>query len=214
MSESPKSFFSTLPGILTGLASVIVAITGLYAATDGFNFKSLAKSEVALTPVKEVSLEDHQRQLEALKRQQELDELRIAQEKKRLLAEQELAELKAKSSSVNPLKQTVPTSATSRHLAQVGGNWSFTNMMGTYTFAIEQNGTYLSLQEFDANGTNVGNGSGTVEGRQVYLNWVEPYLFVLTLEVEASLTLSADGSTLMGTMYVDGNSIPISLFKR
>lgn len=214
MSESPKSFFSTLPGVLAGLASVIVAITGLYAATDGFTFNRSAKSDVTVNQPKEISTEDHQRQIEALKRQQELDELRISQEKKRLLAEQELAELKAKNNELSQVKHVATTPAYTGHNLQVGGNWTFTNMMGTYTFAIEQNGTYLSVQEFDANGTNVGNGSGTVEGRQVYLNWVEPYMLVLTIEVEASLTLGSDGTTLKGTMYVDGNSIPISLFKR
>lgn len=213
MSEEPKSFFSTLTGILTGLASLIVAITGLYAATDGFNFSRSAKSDV-VSPQVDPSAQEHQRQLDALKRQQELDELRIAQEKKRLLAEQELAEIKARQYAVTQAALPASTDHTAPLIAQIAGNWVFSNMIGTYTFVIDQNGSDLMIQEFDAAGTNVGNGTGTIEGRQVYLHWVEAYLIVLTIEVEAQLTLSSDGTTLIGNMYVDGNTVPLSLSKR
>ena len=45
--------------------------------------------------------------------------------------------------------------------------------------------------------TNVGNGKGTnkIEGRRVYLNRKEAYLIVLTIDMEAQLTLDSDGNT-------------------
>lgn len=216
MSDAPKSFFSSLTGILTGLASLIVAITGLYAATDGFNFSRSAKTEVINQPTVDHSAQEHQRQIEALKRQQELDELRIAQEKKRLLAEQELADIKARKQAQALVQPTLPASTPAYvpPIAQVAGSWVFSNIIGTYTFVIEQDGSNLTLQEFDAAGTNLGHGTGKIDGRQVYLNWVEAYLIVLTIDVEAHLTLGSDGTTLIGNMYVDGNTVPISLYKR
>lgn len=216
MSDAPKSFFTSLTGILTGLASLIVAITGLYAATDGFNFSRSAKTEVINQPTVDHSAQEHQRQIEALKRQQELDELRIAQEKKRLLAEQELADIKARKQAQALAQTTLPASTPAYvpSIAQVAGSWVFSNIIGTYTFVIEQDGNNLTIQEFDAAGTNLGHGTGKIDGRQVYLNWVEAYLIVLTIDVEAHLTLGSDGTTLIGNMYVDGNTVPISLYKR
>ena len=88
MSDSPKSFFSTLPGVLTGLASLIAAITGLYVATDGFK----QSTQQSAQPATEMVLDEdqHQQQIAALQRQKELDDLRINQEREKLLAEQEL----------------------------------------------------------------------------------------------------------------------------
>ena len=45
--------------------------------------------------------------------------------------------------------------------------------------------------------TNVGNGKGTnkIEGRRVYLNRKQAYLIVLTIDMEAQLTLDSDGNT-------------------
>ena len=45
--------------------------------------------------------------------------------------------------------------------------------------------------------TNVGNGKGTnkIEGRRVYLNRKDAYLIVLTIDMEAQLTLDSDGNT-------------------
>jgi hypothetical protein len=218
MSDEPKSFFNTLPGVLTGLASLIVAITGLYAATDGFNFKS-TKAEIK--QVEQPKLIDdaaeHQRQLEALKRQQELDEIRLAQEKKRLLAEQELADIKAKADKLRAQQEEDAREKARKQqaiMANVNGAWAFTNMIGTYIFQIQQDGKYLSIQEFDSDGNNVGNGSGTIDGRKVLMSLVEPYLFITTIDVEVELTLSEDGNTLRGTMLVDGNSSAITLFRR
>jgi hypothetical protein len=218
MSDEPKSFFNTLPGVLTGLASLIVAITGLYAATDGFNFKS---SKVDSKQVEQPKLVDdaaeHQRQLEALKRQQELDEIRLAQEKKRLLAEQELADIKAKADKLRAKQEEDDREKARKQqasMANVNGAWALTNMIGTYTFQIQQDGQYLSIQEFDSDGNNVGNGSGTIEGRKVLMSLVEPYLFITTIDVEVELTLSEDGNALRGTMLVDGNTSAITLFRR
>lgn len=219
MSESPKSFFNTLPGILTGLASLIVAITGLYAATDGFTFGSGTEPARQEKVVVDNSEEEHRRQLDALKRKQELDELNIALEKKRLLAEQELAALKARNAGLADSNQpgNMPVNqvrAASPAQANISGNWAFTNIVGTYTFTLQQNGNDITLREFDAYGNNVGNGTGTIQGEQVYLTWVEPYLFVMSLEVEANLTLTADGRAMHGAMYTDDSSVQISLFRQ
>ncbi|NCP63808.1 MAG: hypothetical protein GW763_06385 [Paraglaciecola sp.] len=218
MSDEPKSFFNTLPGVLTGLASLIVAITGLYAATDGFNFSSTKPESKQVEQPKLIDdAAEHQRQIAALKRQQELDEIRLAQEKKRLLAEQELADIKAKADKLRAQQEEDNREKNRKQtpsIANVHGAWAFTNMMGTYILQIQQDGQYLSIQEFDSDGNNVGNGSGTIDGRKVMMSLVEPYLFITTIDVEVELTLSEDGSALRGTMQVDGNTSAITLFRR
>jgi glucan-binding YG repeat protein len=204
-----------LPGIFTGLASLIAAVTGLYVATDGFHFKQAKQIEQQQESQQpNLSEEEHKRQLASLKRQQEIDEIRLSQEKTRLLAEQELAELKAKKRQIESVVTDSKREPTAKIQSVISGNWSFTNLVGTYIFSIRQEGSNLTLQEFDSYGNNVGSGWGKIEGRDVYLNWVEPYLFVMSLEVEANLTLGANGYNLIGTMYADGNAIPMSLIKQ
>jgi hypothetical protein len=47
MNEPHKSFFQTFTGVLTAITSLIIAITGLYAATRGFNFNTHSAPHVA-----------------------------------------------------------------------------------------------------------------------------------------------------------------------
>ncbi|MGJ8679497.1 hypothetical protein [Paraglaciecola sp.] len=214
MSEHPKSFFHTFTGMITAIASLIVAITGLYAATDGFNF---GQSEPSNNQKSIVSEQDQLEQLQSLKRQKEINDLRIQQEKNNLLAQQEIAKLKAQLNQTN--KNPVVSHSQEQGNYQnatpnVSGNWTLTNQVGTYVFVIEQNENQLSIQEYDSFNNNVGNGSGYINGNQVELNWTEPYLFVMTLDVEADLTLNANGTVLQGTMYTEDSQVPISLYRQ
>ena len=80
MSQPHKSFFQTFTGVLTAITSLIIAVTGLYAATGGFNFNT--ESTHSEKSVLSESEQIHQKQLRALKRQKEIDDLRITQQKK------------------------------------------------------------------------------------------------------------------------------------
>jgi hypothetical protein len=86
--------------------------------------------------------------------------------------------------------------------------------MGTFVFVLEQSGNEIFLQEYDSYGNNVGSGTGIVQGTDVLLNWVEPYLFVMSLEVEAELTIGSQGNMLNGNMYAEGNTVPITLYRQ
>jgi hypothetical protein len=48
----------SLPGVLTGLASLIATITGLYLATDGFK----QTSQQGVQPATEIVLDEEQQQ--------------------------------------------------------------------------------------------------------------------------------------------------------
>lgn len=222
MSEPPKSFFQTFTGVITAITSLIIALTGLYAATGGFGFNS--ESQSAVKSVANETEQDHQKQLRALKRQKELDDLRIAQEKQTLLAEQELAALRAKNAELSQgmghqpdtFPHTSPTDNNPQFnvASNISGRWNYTNAMGTYVFVLEQSGNDILLQEYDSYGNNVGSGTGWVQGSHVLLNWVEPYLFVMSLEIEAELTIGSQGNMLSGNMYAQGNTVPITFTRQ
>lgn len=215
MSDSPKSFFSTLPGVFTGLASLIAAITGLYVATDGFKQVTQQTEQ----PAKKIVLDEdeHQQQMAALQRQKELDDLRINQERQKLLAEQELETLrKASRQRVKEVQREVQQESQADPLpvvVNVTGNWYLTNDFGTFTFVLGQTGTQITLQEFDGMGNIVGTGQGFVEGRQVFLSWVEPYMFVTSISIEAQLQLNPSATRLSGTLLAQGNQVPIQLYR-
>jgi hypothetical protein len=222
MSEPHKSFFHTFTGVLTAITSLIIAITGLYAATGGFNFSN--QSTTAEKTTVNTSEQDHQKQLNALKRQKEIDDLRIAQQKQTLLAEQELMALRAKNAELNQgidnrpntfAETTVPNNSSQYNVANnLTGRWNYTNAAGTYVFVLEQNGSEIFLQEYDSYGNNVGSGSGIVQGTDVLLNWIEPYLLVMSLDIEAELTIGPQGRVLSGNMYAEGKTMPITLYKQ
>ena len=222
MNAPHKSFFQTFTGVLAAITSLIIAVTGLYVATSGFNFNTETTTDGK--PASSVMEQDHQKQLEALKRQKEIDDLRIAQEKQKLIAEQELAALRAKNDQLSRAldnqpgsfaQTTIPNNSTQYNLnSNLSGRWSYTNAVGTYIFVFEQNGNEIYLQEFDSYGNNVGNGSGYIEGSDVSLSWVEPYLFITSLEVEAELQIISQGNTLVGNMYVEGNTIQVALYRQ
>jgi hypothetical protein len=222
MSEPHKSFFQTFTGVLTAITSLIIAVTGLFAATGGFNFNNQPtpseKPEISQSELTQ------QKQIRALKLQKEIDDLRIAQEKQKLLAEQELAALRAKNAELNQdldkksatLSETNFADNTSQtnEVSNLAGRWDYTNAMGSYVFVFEQSGNQVTLQEYDSYGNNVGSGTGLIQGNDVLLNWVEPFLFVMSLEIEAELTVSSGGNILSGNMYADGNTMPITLYKQ
>ncbi|WP_293751760.1 hypothetical protein [uncultured Paraglaciecola sp.] len=222
MSEPHKSFFQTFTGVLTAITSLIIAVTGLFAATGGFNFNNQPK----LSEKPEISQSEltQQKQIRALKLQKEIDDLRIAQEKQKLLAEQELAALRAKNAELNQdldnqsatLSETnfADNTSQSNQVSNLAGRWDYTNAMGSYVFVFEQSGNQVTLQEYDSYGNNVGNGTGLIQGNDVLLNWVEPFLFVMSLEIEAELTVGSGGNILSGNMYADGNTMPITLYKQ
>lgn len=222
MSEPKKSFFQTFTGVITAITSLIIAITGLYAATGGFNFSKESKPVPKLAV--NVTEQDHQKQLQALKRQKEIDDLRINQEKQKLLAEQELAALRAKNNQLSQglnnqpdtFEETIIPNNSLQYNAfsNLSGRWNYTNAMGTFVFVLEQSGNEIFLQEYDSYGNNVGSGTGIVQGTDVLLNWVEPYLFVMSLEVEAELTIGSQGNMLNGNMYAEGNTVPITLYRQ
>ncbi|PKG92902.1 hypothetical protein [Paraglaciecola sp. MB-3u-78] len=217
MSEPHKSFFHTFTGVITAITSLIIALTGLYAATGGFNFNTLAAPPSSNTEKSVVSTseQDHQKQLEALKRQKQIDDLRITQQKQTLLAEQELAALRAKNAKLNQNITVIPDQSSQYHVTNnLSGRWHYANAAGTYVFVLEQNGSELLLQEFDSYGNNVGNGSGVIQGTQVFLNWVEPYLFIMSLEIEAQLQINSQGNALIGNMFAQGNTVPIALYRQ
>ena len=222
MNEPHKSFFQTFTGVLAAITSLIIAVTGLYAVTGGFNLSTT--SSPTENPQIRTSEQTHQQQLQALKRQKEIDDLRLSQEKQKLIAEQELAALRAKNNQlssglVNPQKHfsntTIPSDSVQYNVASnLTGRWSYTNSVGTYIFVLEQNGNNIHLQEFDSYGNNVGNGTGYIEGSDVSLSWVEPYLFVMTLEVEAELQINAQANMLVGNMYAQGNIVQVALYRQ
>ncbi|MGS2720760.1 hypothetical protein [Paraglaciecola aestuariivivens] len=224
MSEPHKSFFQTVTGVVTAITSLIIAITGLYAATDGFTFGSKKVETQQSSPNAGKNVEQsHASQLAALKRQQEIDALRLAQEKQALLIEKELADLRLQKEQLrqssaatadNLLSSSLPDQTPQSYTANLSGHWHYTNAAGTFVFVLQQNGEEIILQEFDSYGNNVGNGSGYVQGSSVLLNWVEPYLFVMSLEVEAELNLSASGDRLVGQMYTQGNVVPITFYRQ
>jgi hypothetical protein len=226
MSEPHKSFFQTFTGVLTAITSLIIALTGLYAATGGFNFntQSAPSSSITENSVVSTSEQDHQKQLEALKRQKQIDDLRIAQQKQTLLAEQDLAALRAKNAKLNQnisnqpniVTETIIPNKTSQYhvTSNLSGRWHYTNAAGTYVFVLEQHGTELLLQEFDSYGNNVGNGSGVIQGTDVFLNWVEPYLFIMSLEIEAELQINSQGNALIGHIFAEDNTVPIALYRQ
>jgi hypothetical protein len=86
--------------------------------------------------------------------------------------------------------------------------------VGNYLFVLEQDGGEVYLQEFDMMGNNVGNGQGNIRGNNLNLNWVEPYLFVTTINVSAVLQLSANGMVLSGNFSSQGNTFAVQLFKQ
>jgi hypothetical protein len=222
MSEPHKSFFQTFTGVLTAITSLIIAVTGLFADTGGFNFNNQPtpseKPEISQSELTQ------QKQIRALKLQKEIDDLRIAQEKQKLLAEQELAALRAKNAELNQdldnqsatLSETnfADNTSQSNQVSNLAGRWDYTNAMGSYVFVFEQSGNQVTLQEYDSYGNNVGNGTGLIQGNDVLLNWVEPFLFVMSLEIEAELTVGSGGNILSGNMYADGNTMPITLYKQ
>lgn len=204
-----------MPGVLTGLASLIAAITGLYVATDGFK----QASQQSAQPAKKIVLDEneHQQQIATLQRQKELHDLRINQERQKLLAEQELETLRQASHQRMKEEQletqqepkTDPQAAT----ANIAGNWYLTNDFGTFTFVLSQTGTQISLQEFDVMGNVVGTSQGFVYGRQVFLSWVEPYMFVTSISIEAQLQLNPNTTRLSGTLLTLGNPVPSQLYR-
>jgi len=222
MSEPKKSFFHTFTGVITAITSLIIAITGLYAATGGFNFNT--ESKTALKSVVDMTEQDHQKQLQALQRQKEIDDFRINQEKQKLLAEQELAALRTKNAELSQGLNSRPNTFTEQRLednyshynvaSSLTGRWNYTNAMGTFVFVLEQSGNQIFLQEYDSFGNNVGTGTGTIQGTDVLLNWTEPYLIVMNLEVEAELTIASQGNVLSGNMYAEGNTVPIALYRQ
>ncbi|MFT6899182.1 MAG: hypothetical protein ACJA13_003615 [Paraglaciecola sp.] len=148
-----------------------------------------------------------------MQRQKELDDLRINQEREKLLAEQELETLRQASrqriQDVQQEAQQAPKADPQPAAFNVTGNWYLTNSFGTFTFVLDQTGTQITLQEFDVMGNVVGTGQGFIDGRQVFLSWVEPYMYLASISIEAQLYLTPDATRLSTTMLAQGNQAPI-----
>ena len=207
MSKDGKSFFSTLPGILTGLASLIAAGTGLYIALN--NNATSPRPIPTPVPVSQVeTAEQHRQKMEALKRQQEIEKLKLQQERERIEAQKELERLKIEANEISRKRQEQQP-----RTENISGNWTLTNLFGTYTFVMRQNGNNITLTEYDPQGAVVGEGNGTIENKNVNLTLTETMLFD-QIQVNLSLVLSHDGRSLNGQMFTQGTTMAATLFRQ
>jgi hypothetical protein len=134
-----------LPSPLTGLASLIAAITGWHIATDGFK----QATEQSAQPAKKMLLDEDQHQ-------QQIAALRQASRQRVKNTQQEA--------------QQQPRTDPQSPAINISGNRYLTNGFGTFTFVLGQTGTQITLQEFDAISNAVGTGQGFIDGCQVFLS--------------------------------------------
>lgn len=184
MSREGKSFFHSLPGVLTGLASLIAAITGLYVAVSGHS----AKEEQA---------------------EPYIIELPATYSGEPTFTDEVIAPPTSPKVTATPNQPTQPQV----FQANISGNWLLTNPMGTYTFVIWQDGNHLTVQEFDPMGNVVGQGTGSIHRRSVNINLIEAMLFT-QLSFQLRLELSQDGQRLSGQIIGQGSSTAATLYKQ
>jgi hypothetical protein len=186
MPEEHKSFWSTIPGIITAIATLITAIGGFLVVLNQigvFGTKTDPKPDQA----KVATGTADQGEVERLS----ADEMKI----KQMQLEARLREMEQRVAEQRQAPPS-PSSQPFQDVAQLHGTWYFDN--GAY-WAINQSGVSLSVQEYSfLFGTQIltAGGEGTVIGQKAFIDFS-------TLSGgtgRAELTLSGDRNRLTGTL--------------
>ncbi len=194
MPDDQKSFWTTVPGIITATATLITAIGGFVVVLHQvgvFGSKSESPKKMA-----EMS------QAEGNTKQQELEE-------KIKLMEQKLAEKGGEPDrpSSDPIITAQPKrNAPFQNTAQLGGTWNAPD--GSYVI-IRQNGVSFTVEQYYnlyGNATRIAWGQGTVMTRKAFIDFID-------LEGNtgrSEISISDDNRTMTGVArYANGAATDI-----
>ncbi len=206
MPEEHKSFWTTLPGIITAFATLVTAIGGFLVVLNQVGFFG-SKSETKKEESKPAGIINQQQaqQLgsEELKDKQAALELKIRE------MEEQLQRQRQQQSSSSSSQQPSPTSEQHQtrtyqpfsDLAQIGGTWYDAD--GAY-YTIAQVGNQVTLQEYSnvyGVTTVTAAGQGSIVGRVAFINVTT----ILNTNGQARLQLSDDKNMLTGE-YKDNDA--------
>lgn len=190
MPEEPKSFWSTIPGIITAIATLITAIGGFLVVLNQigvFGPQSDPKPDEkkVVTGTADQSQVQNLTDAEVKLKQMEL-------EAKLRAMEQRLAQQGQTSSAQGGPQESQPF----QNIAQMEGTWYFDN--GAY-WTIAQHGVNISMQEhsflFGSQILTAG-GQGTVIGNKAFIDFTN----ISGGSGRAEVTLSGDQGTLSGLL--------------
>lgn len=197
--DDKKSFWTTLPGILTGITGLITAIGGILTffyqiGVIGSRDTSINKrsQETIQTQAK---IEEGLGQLNQQERSQRHDEL----EKKLRMMEEEI---KKKEDLLNQAERT------QAQYINISGTWQGP---GGLSYIINHSGNFVTVQEISPIYGITAVGQGTINGQNIDV-W---YTTAIGTTGRALLKVSADGRQINGTItdQTMGISTPITLNK-
>jgi hypothetical protein len=190
MAEEGKSFWSTIPGIITAFATLITAIGGFIVVLNQvgvFGTRSEPQKDNAPTVVSKDGLENLGG--EEIQQKQSALEVRLKDMEQQLERERQ----KQPSSSSRPSERD---NRPFQETAQIAGSWFAGD--GAY-YVVTQSGVSVFFQEYyNVYGvqTRTAGGQGTVIGRKVFFDVVN----IHGATGKAELTLSGDNMTLSGVV--------------
>lgn len=191
MPDEQKSFWTTVPGIITATATLITAIGGFVVILNQIGVIG-TKSE---SPKKMAEMS----QSEGNTKQQELEE-KIKQ------MEQKLAEKNDRQSSEPAITAQPKRDAPFQKIAQLGGTWYAPD--GSYVI-IRQNGvSFTAEQYFNLYGvaTRTAWGQGTVMTRKAFMDFID----LQGNTGRSEITISDDDRTMTGVArYANGSATDI-----
>ncbi len=196
MPEEHKSFWSTIPGIITAIATLITAIGGFLVVLN----------QIGVFGSKHDPKPDEKKVVTGTADQNEVQNLSDAEVKLRQMElEARLREMEQRLAQQN---QSSASSGSSeepfQNIAQMAGTWYFDN--GAY-WAINQSGVNISLQEYSfLFGSQIltAGGQGTVIGSKAFIDFTN----ISGASGKAEVTLSSDRNILSGLLKdVYGNTL-------
>ncbi len=190
MPEEQKSFWSTIPGIITAIATLITALGGFLVVLHQigvFGTKTDPKPDEkkVVTGTADQSQVQNFSDAEVKLRQMEL-EIRLRE------MEQRLAQQGQTSSAQGWQQEGEPF----QNVAQLQGTWYFDN--GAY-WTIHQSGVNISMQEYSfLFGSQIltAGGQGTLIGSKAFIDFTN----ISGGSGKAEVALSSDGRTLGGLL--------------
>lgn len=197
--DDKKSFWTTLPGILTGITGLITAIGGII--TFFYQIGVIGTRDISINKRSQETIQTQTKIEEGLSQlnQQELSQRHAELEKK--LREMEV-KIKEKEHQLNQ------TEGMQVQYVNISGTWQGT---GGLSYIINHSGNFVTVQEINPIYGITAVGQGTIDGQNIDV-W---YTTAIGTTGRALLKVSADGRQITGTITDQsiGISTPIALYR-
>jgi hypothetical protein len=185
MPEEHKSFWSTVPGIITAIATLITAIGGFLVVLN----------QIGVFGSKHDPKADEKKVVTGTADQNEVQNLSDAEVKlKQMELEARLREMEQRLTRQN--QSSGSPQQPFQDIAQMAGRWYFDN--GAY-WAINQSGVNISLEEYSfLFGSQIltAGGQGTVIGNKAFIDFTS----LSGATGKAEVALASDGESLRGLL--------------